>query len=213
MSNSIYRSPYGDLYLCHGRYKYIKREWKNGNWHYTYPLTKEVEFNKKIAKDYSEAASDSYDTNKKYETFWGHKSENRTREYNRYVRNTRQYRDEARRIEASQASLYRDVVKKWESTPISKLQTAYHKAADSVKKTLSKWKNALVSAFTPKEKVKINTSTFERKHQSTNKQSNAPSIPKSSTYNSPTTPLFTRTKILKDTKTKLEPLPGYKKKG
>ena len=39
MSNDfiIVNDPYKGIHLEHKRYKYLKREWKNGRWNYTYP--------------------------------------------------------------------------------------------------------------------------------------------------------------------------------
>ena len=150
MSDHIYRSPYGDLFLCHTGYKYLKREWKNGKWHYTYPPEDAIA-SRDVAKRASKYASEDYQL---YRSTGDEKYKQKSEIMGKL---TRQWISSATQLEAKRASKYRDTIKKWESTPISKIQTAYHKAADSVKKTVSKWKNALVSAFTPKETVRIIT--------------------------------------------------------
>ena len=33
----IVNDPYRGVHLEHKKYKYLKREWKNGRWNYTYP--------------------------------------------------------------------------------------------------------------------------------------------------------------------------------
>lgn len=200
MNSNVYRSPYGELYLCHSGYKYLNREWKNGRWHYTYPnykdsdigreskeyisrlnkhannynskmneklndynrqdnLRKEMNLRSKLANDktirdlYNKAASDytvsqmlSKQTRKNYESM-----------RNIASRMIKQEKYRSNKNEALYASQTRDLIKKWESTPISKIQTAYHKAADKVNSLLSKVKNKLVSVFTPKETVRMTT--------------------------------------------------------
>ena len=165
MNSNVYRSPYRELYLCHGTYKYIKREWKNGQWHYTYPGNYNTRGsygytqNNNMHKMYSKAANDNYQLARKlkknnpngdrYTQFekWANDDANKAKTYRYY----------ALKQEATLARQYRDTVKKWESTPISKIQTAYHKTADKVSSLLSKVKNKLVSAFTPKETVRMTT--------------------------------------------------------
>lgn len=207
MSNDyiIVMDKFGGAHLEHKQHKYIKREWKNGRWVYTYPDTVATDFlydqwkrksnatksynaykeessrnssiqkrkieSKKIYNQGLKDLDDQYNNMSYLEKQMYKKSGidpkgNLTKEYNESKSKLDAYdKDSYKRAMAARNEYYTNMAKyaredykmrkEWEKTPISKLQTAYHKSIDSMSARVEKGKK-IIDSLLSKLKKKVN---------------------------------------------------------
>jgi len=145
----VTRNSWGGYSLAH-RYKYLKREWKNGRWNYTYPSNSksyrtDMDINNKFASAYQESVNRYYKDKYAPLSIYNNNSPEWLRD---------SYRDDVKEIrksamaerytylknEAATARQMRDQIEKWNKSPVTKILTLANKGRDLFKSLIAKWK-------------------------------------------------------------------------
>lgn len=147
---SVYRSRYGNLYLCHSSHKYLKREWKNGKWNYTYPSESKayktyMDGYNNAANEYQESANRYYKD--KYAPLSIYKDNSPEWLRDSYRNNVEEIRKLAMaerykhlKNEAATARQMRNQIEKWHKSPVTKILTLANKGRDLFKSLMAKLK-------------------------------------------------------------------------